>query len=141
MEHNYKKLVLLFFSLFTLSALISCGEDDEEKKNDYITQILGTWDMAPKENGDITEFVFNDDGNFISNIYIEGNIDDIFEGTYIIEKDIVTINFSVHKERVGTKWNELKMNDSRKFRFRIEKNKLTLYSLTTEDYVELIRKL
>ena len=84
MEQNYKKLVLLFFSLFTLSALISCGEDDEEKKNDYITQILGTWDMAPKENGDITEFVFNDDGNFISNIYIEGNIDDFFEGIYII---------------------------------------------------------
>lgn len=78
--------------------------------------------MEPNEYGDIYEMVFMENGRFIDNVIIDKQIDDIFEGTYIIKENIVTKNYLTHKERKGKsdQWLEGVVEEGNKtFRFNI----------------------
>ena len=99
--------------------------------------------MEPNEYGDIYEMVFMENGRFIDNVIIDKQIDDIFEGTYIIKENIVTKNYLTHKERKGKsdQWLEGVVEEGNKiFRFNIEGDKLTISSLNGTEKTILTRK-
>jgi len=99
--------------------------------------------MEPNEYGDIYEMVFMENGRFIDNVIIDKQIDDIFEGTYIIKENIVTKNYLTHKERKGKsdQWLEGVVEEGNKtFRFNIEGDKLTISSLNSTEKTILTRK-
>lgn len=134
----------LTFSILIINLLLcsACGSDD---KDEVVVQnlLIGTWDMEPNEYGDIYEMVFMENGRFIDNVIIDKQIDDIFEGTYIIKENIVTKNYLTHKERKGKsdQWLEGVVEEGNKiFRFNIEGDKLTISSLNGTEKTILTRK-
>ena len=134
----------LTFSILIINLLLcsACGSDD---KDEVVVQnlLIGTWDMEPNEYGDIYEMVFMENGRFIDNVIIDKQIDDIFEGTYIIKENIVTKNYLTHKERKGKsdQWLEGVVEEGTKtFRFNIEGGKLTISSLNGTEKTILTRK-
>lgn len=134
----------LTFSILIINLLLcsACGSDD---KDEVVVQnlLIGTWDMEPNEYGDIYEMVFMENGRFIDNVIIDKQIDDIFEGTYVIKENIVTKNYLTHKERKGksNQWLEGVVEEGNKtFRFNIEGDKLTISSLNGTEKTILTRK-
>ena len=120
------KLLFIICLLLTIVALGACGDkDDVNKKVNPNEIIVGTWE-AVNEFGDVTQFVFYEDGTFIYNIFNKERIDDIFEGTYVTKDETISLFYTIHKERNSdTKWYELAVDDTQEFRFRISDDKLT----------------
>ncbi len=135
------KLLYSFVLLLIGVAFTACGDDDNDTSETQRQLIIGTWDTEPNEDGDIFEFIFNANGQFVENIYIEGQIDDIMERSYSINEDVINIIISIHKERIGSnKWAEKTINNTQTFRFHIEGKKLKISTLSGDRTMILTRK-
>ena len=150
-----------FFVIVYLTCLSACGDDEEDRsgvvypteqngeKKDSIekdsvkTQIqllIDTW-VRVLEYGDIYEINFMDNGKCVHNIYIDGQIDDIFEGTYTVNGDTIISHIQLHKEHCyGSVWAEKELNDVKEIRFQIEGDSLIISSLTDEETLVYTRK-
>jgi hypothetical protein len=133
------KVLFIITFLLTTFVFVACGDKDDdvnpqqEEQVNPNDQLVGTWE-AVNELGDATQFVFYKDGKLVYYIYNKELVDDIFEGTYVIDDDRISLLYLVHKERVGgNEWSEQTANETRLFRFSVSNNELTLYSLTTDE--------
>ena len=133
--------LLYFIAFFVMITVISCSEDDKDFVEIQKQQLIGTWDAAPNEYGDIYEMVFMADGHFTDNVIINGRIDDIFEGTYIIEGNIINKSYTIHRERLDSyNWSKRECTDIIKFQFYVEGDKMTITSLSGDESAVYIRK-
>ena len=125
------KSLLITFLLFVIAGMIftSCQSNSDNEISTEET-LIGSWSMAPNEYGDIMEYVFSSTGEFTENVYIEGKKEDVFKGTYSVQKNTLTISIATHQELPYPAKEYISVIT---VSFRIDGDKLYLQSLTTDE--------
>ena len=116
--------------LFVAGMIFTSCQSNSDNEISTEETLIGSWSMAPNEYGDIIEYVFSSTGEFTENVYIEGKKEDVFKGTYSVQKNTLTISIATHQELPYPAKEYISVIT---VSFRIDGDKLYLQSLTTDE--------
>ena len=130
--------LLIHLFLFCVTGIIftSC-QSNHDNEISMEEMLVGSWSLDPNEYGDIIEYVFSSTGEFTENVYTEGKKEDVFKGTYSVQKNTLTISIATHQERQFPAKEYINIIS---VSFRIDGDKLYLQSLTTDESAILTKK-
>ena len=121
--------------------IVSCGDDNKDEN--LQNPLLGIWysELEEGKEGDFGETIFTEDNKIIEKVFYDGDYQDIFEGNYSINSDILTVTTFVHKERTyNDKWIVTNDTSTVSMRFRVVGDTLKTSSLEKDEFEIHTRK-